>query len=370
MLGLGSLFASVPDPRAPNARHALPDLLLIAFAAVLCGVESCVDMADFAASKRDVLAQVLGLGHGVPSHDTFSRVSRLLDPSAFEAAFCAFRAGLLPPWGQVGTAGQVVALDGTSLRGAVDAARRSTPLHLVTAWAAEQRLVLAVRRAPGRSEVAAAREIIGLLDLTATTVTADALHGSRATAKDICSRGGGDALVIKGNRGPLHADMQALLALLADTSAAPSALTTGDAHGRHEKRRATVLPVPGDWAKRRTFTGLAAAARIDCLRRIGGKQERHTRYVALARLLDPAEALRVVRVHRSIENNQHWLPDVAFGEDRIATRHDNTAENLAVLRRLALNLMRTDAHKASTHCKIKRAGWDNPDLLTLLRQMR
>ncbi len=368
MLGLGSLFASVPDPRAPNARHALPDLLLIAFAAVLCGAESCVDMADFAASKRDVLAQVLGLGHGVPSHDTFSRVSRLLDPSAFEAAFCAFMGRFAAAVsGQVGPAGQVVALDGTSLRGAVDAARRSTPLHLVTAWAAEQRLVLAVRRAPGRSEVAAAREIIGLLDLTATTVTADALHGSQATAKAICSRGGDDALVIKGNRGPLHADMQALLA---DTSAAPSALTTDDAHGRHEERRATVLPVPGDWAKRHTFTGLAAAARIDCLRRIGGKEERHTRYVALARLLDPAEALRVVRVHRSIENNQHWLPDVAFGEDRIATRHDNTAENLAVLRRLALNLMRTDAHKASIRRKIKRAGWDNPDLLTLLRQMR
>lgn len=368
MVGLGLLFASVSDPRAPNARHALSDLLFIAFAAMLCGAGTCVDMADFARCKRSLLAEVLGFTHGVPSHDTFSRVFRLLDPPAFEAAFCAFMGRFAAAVsGQVGTAGQVVALDGKSLRGAVDAARRSTPLHMVTAWAAEQRLVLAARRAPRRSEVTAAREIIGLLDLTATTVTADALHGSRATAKAICDRGGGYALVIKGNRGPLHADMQALLA---DVGQAPSAQTVESGHGRHEERRATVLPVPGDWATRHKFAGLAAAARIDCLRRVGGKEERRTRYVALSRVLEPAEALRVVRTHWSIENNQHWLLDVAFGEDRIATRHDNTGENLAILRRLALNLMRTDAYNASIQRKIKRAGWDNPYLLTLLRQMR
>ncbi len=311
-VGLGLLFASVSDPRAPNARHALSDLLFIAFAAMPCGAGTCVDTADFARCKRSLLAEVLGFTHGVPGHDTFGRVFRLLGPPAFEAASCAFMGRFAAAVsGQVGAAGQVVALDGKSLRGAVDAARRSTPLHMVAAWAAEQRLVLAVRRAPERSEVAAAREAIGLLDLTAATVTADALHGSRATAKAIRGRGGGYA-----------------------------------------------------------FAGLAAAARIDCLRRVGDKEERRTRCVALSRVLGPAEALRVVRTHWSIENNRHWLLDVAFGEDRIATRHDNTGENLAMLRRLAPNLVRTDAYNASIRRKIKRAGWDSPYLLTLLRQRR
>jgi predicted transposase YbfD/YdcC len=268
--------------------------------------------------------------------------------------------------GQVGTAGQVVALDGKSLRGAVDAARRSQPLHLVTAWVAEQRLVLGLRQAPRRSEVAAARAMIALLDLTATTVTADALHGSRATAKAIRERGGDYALVIKGNRGPLH---QAARDLFATADPALAASTTEAVHGRHETRSAWVLPVP-DWAETYRFPALRAMARIDGVRRVGRTGQTQTRYIALSRVLEPIEALRVVRAHWSIENNQHWLLDVALAEDRIHTRNDRTAENLAVLRRLALNLLRADTAKGSIRLKIKRAAWSDASLLSLISQMR
>jgi predicted transposase YbfD/YdcC len=368
MVGLGLFFASVADPRAGNARHDLSEVLFIAFAAMLCGAETCVDMAEFGADKADFLGTMLALEHGVPSHDTFSRLFRLLDPQQFEAAFRAFMARFAATLsGQVGTAGQVVAVDGKSLRGAVDGAKRTQPLHLVTAWAAEQRLVLGLRRAPRRSEAAAAREIIALLDLTATTVTADALHGNRLTAAAIRARGGDYALAIKGNRGPLHQDAQALLA---EPDPALAARTSETAHGRHEERCAWVLPVPAEWSERHRFDGLAAMARIDSLRRIGANETRQTRYFALSRLLQPAEALRVVRAHWTIENNQHWLLDIALAEDRVQTRNDNTAENLAVLRRLALNLLRADPDKASLRQKTKRAGWKDAYLISLLSQMR
>lgn len=368
MQAFAVLFEMVPDPRASNARHDLSDVLVIAFAAVLCGAESCSEMAMFGRAKRDVFSGMLRLEHGIPSHDTFSRVFRLLDPIAFEAAFRNFMAGFAAALTSPGDTPPVIAIDGKSLRGAVDAASRSTPLHLVTAWAADQRLVLGQRRAPGRSEVTAAREIIALLDLAGAVVTADALHCNRKTASAIRDRGGDYALTIKGNRGPLLADAKALLDDVAPDAAA---VTIEPAtHGRHEERRAWVVSAPQDWRERHRFEGLAAIARIDSLRRIGGKEQRQSRYIALSRPMAPAETLRVVRAHWSIENQQHWLLDVAFAEDRCHTRNDNTAENLALLRRLALNLIRTDPEKASIRGKIKRAAWNDGYLVKLLSQMR
>jgi predicted transposase YbfD/YdcC len=366
MVGLGLLFAAVEDPRAANARHDLSEILFIAFAAVLCGAESCVDMAAFGASKAELLASVLALEHGAPSHDTFSRVLSTLDPVQFEAAFRGFMSRFAAAIsGQIGTAGQVVALDGKSLRGAVDAAKRTQPLHLVTAWAAEQRLVLGLKRAPERSEVTAAREIIAMLDLTATT--ADALHGNRETAAAIRERGGDYVLALKGNRGSLRDEAQVLLA---DADPEQAAITIEKSHGRHEERCAWVKKVPEQWAGQYEFKDLAAVARIDALRRINGQETRQTRYYVLSRVLDAAEALRVVRAHWSIENNQHWLLDVALAEDRAHTRNDRTAENIALLRRLALNLLRADPAKGSIRLKVKRAGWRDDYLLSLLRQMR
>ena len=367
MSGLGLFFAAVPDPRADNARHDLSDVLFIAFAAMLCGAENCVDMAEFGMAKADLLRPLLALHHGIPSHDTFSRLFRLLDPEQFEAAFRRFMECFAASIsGQIGTAGQVIALDGKSLRGAVDQARRTQPLHLVTAWASEQRLVLGMRRAHRQSEVTAAREIIALLDLTATTVTADALHGNRETAQAILARNGDYALVIKGNRGPLHRAAQTLFSA-ADPAAAT--ITRDTAHGRSETRFVWVKPVP-DWADTYRFPGLTAMARIDSQRGSGSMSERQTRYVALSRLIQPTDVLRIVRSHWSIENNQHWLLDVALAEDRIQTRNDRTAENLALMRRLALNLLQADPAKGSVRSKVKRAAWNNAYLISLIAQMR
>lgn len=366
MGGFRGLFAELADPRARNRRHDLVEVLFIAFAAVLCGADSCQDMADFAAVKREALGEKLRLRGGTPSHDTFSRVFRLLDAEAFETVFrrfmAAFAAHLAPPGGA-----PVVAIDGKSLSGAVESGARSTPLHLVTAWAADQRLVLAQRKAEGRSEVTAALELVAMLDLKGTVVTADALHGSRRMAAAIRDRGGEYVLALKGNRGPLFHQAKALLA---DRPPSATMATDKPAHGRIETRSACVLAVPPDWPVRFKFPGLAAIARIDSTRRSGDKVEQQSRLFVLSTVLPANEALRIVRAHWSIENQQHWLLDVVLNEDKARSRKDNAGQNIALLRRLALNLLQSDGWNASIRRKVKRAGWDHPYLFSLLSHMR
>jgi predicted transposase YbfD/YdcC len=189
-------------------------------------------------------------------------------------------------------------LDGKSLACAAEAGARSTPIHLVTAWATEQRLVLAVRRAPGRSETRAALDLVETLDLLGAIVTADALHGTRAMSRAIRARGGNYALAIKGNRGPLH---RAMKALLADPDPAQAAMTTETAHGRYEERQAWTVAAPADWAERFGFTDLATVVRVDALRRIGTAEERQSRFYALSR---PMERSRAARHPRSLEHRE------------------------------------------------------------------
>ena len=196
-------FRRLPDPRADNARHELLEVLFIALAATLCGAEGPSDMATFGHSKEGLLRLVLQLQHGVPSHDTFSRVFRLLDPQAFEAAFRRFMAGFAKANGL--ELRGVVAVDGKALRGAFERGRQSTPLHMVNVWAAEARMCLAQRKAPGRNEAAGALEVLGLLDLEGCIVTADALHCHRDFATTVLERGADYVLALKENQSKLFA---------------------------------------------------------------------------------------------------------------------------------------------------------------------
>lgn len=368
MGSFGLFFASVPDPRAGNAQHDLSELLFIAFCAVLCGAESCQDMADFGVAREASLRRFLLLRHGIPSHDTFSRVFRLLDPAAFEASFRRFMAAFAERLsGEVGTAGQIVALDGKSLSCAFEAGARTTPLHLVTAWGAESRLVLAQHEAPGRNEVKGALELVAMLDLDGATVTADALHGNRKMAAAIRARNGHYVLALKANRGPLYHATKALL----DAAAVPAFDGEPEkTHGRLETRRVIVSPVPEDWAERFKFAGLTAVARIDASRSIGTKQQTTTRYFMLSRWLEADRVQAIVRAHWGIENCQHWILDVVFDEDHARARKDNAAQNLALLRRLVLNLLQTVHDKFSIRRRIKRAAWDESYFFSLLGHMR
>jgi hypothetical protein len=193
------VFRRLPDPRADNARHDLLEVLFIALAAVLCGAESCSDMADFGQSKEGLLRLFLRLEHGIPSHDTFSRVFRLLKPETFELAFRRFMAAFAKANGLNLTG--VVAIDGKALRGAYQRGGAAAPLQMVNVFAVDARMALAQQKAPGRNETAGALEVLDLLSLEGCTVTADALHCHRAFAAAVRQRGGDYVLAIKANRG-------------------------------------------------------------------------------------------------------------------------------------------------------------------------
>jgi predicted transposase YbfD/YdcC len=331
------IFRKLPDPRADNARHDLTEILVIALAAVLCGAEGCADMADFGEAKEGLFRQFLRLEHGIPSHDTFSRVFRILDPVAFEAAFRKFMAAFAKK------IKGVVSIDGKALRGAFERGRKTTPLHLVNVWAAEARLAIAQHVAPNRNEVAGALEALKLVSLGGCVVTADALHCHAAMAQGILDRGAAYVLALKENQSALFADAVALMEPVAhqiEEILDPS-------HGRTEERRASVVKAPA-LAKKHGFPGIKAIGRIALRRRVGKTEDPPVvRYFLLSKVFSPKRLLASSRKHWGIENELHWVLDVAFDEDRARNRKDHGPENIAVLRKLALNLLRSNPDKAS-----------------------
>jgi len=354
-----SCFSAVDDPRSGNARrHDLLELLFVALAAVLCGAEDCTDMAAFARAKLDFLRQVVKLEHGPPSHDTFSRVFRLLEPEPFEAAFAEFTATF------AGALKGVVAIDGKALRGAYERGRKTSPLHLVNVWAAEARLVIGQRLAPGRNEVLGAQQALALLRLEGCIVTADALHCRADTAQAILDTGAGYALALKANQPTLLAQARALIE--AADPAGEAIQGPAKAHDRVEGRAALVVATTDI-----DFPGLVAVGRVEThCKRAGAPEPVIVRFFLLSTLLSPERLLEVAQTHWTIENQLHWVLDVALLEDASRSRMDNAPQNLAVIRKLALNTLRQHPDKGSIKTKIKRAGWDETFLLSLLAHMR
>ena len=335
-------------------------------ASAICGAESCVDMAEFGLAKEPLFRQVLRLNHGIPSHDTFSRLFRLLDPAAFHTAFQRFMAA----FAEAATVDGVIALDGKTARRSFDRARSGSPLHLVSAWACDARLVLGQRAvAEGGNEIDALLELLAMLDLEGRIVTADAMHCQRRTAKAVLERRADYVLALKATQRELLADVRLLLD---DPQAPPEseAQTMDGDHGRIETRRASVLADIDYLQRAHSFPGLAAIARITASREISGKTSTAVRYFLLSRPMTAERLLAVVRAHWGIENSLHWVLDVIMDEDQARTRRDHGPENLALLRRLALNMLRANTAKGSVRLKIKRAGWRDDFLLSILAQLR
>jgi predicted transposase YbfD/YdcC len=355
-------FGDLPDPRAKNALHELTEILFISLLATLCGAKGCCDIALFAETKEALLRTVLVLEHGIPSHDTFSRVFRMLDPKAFEKAFRRFMRAFAEATELEG----VVALDGKALRRAYERGKSHMPPIMVTAWSAQTRMALANVLAPGNNEAAAALELINLLALKGCVVTADALHCHRAMASGIVDRGGDYVLAVKDNQPALLRDAKAIITSV-ERKRAKSATTKDARHGRKETRTALVAPA-SEMAKTHDFPGLKAVARIKSKR---GKEKVVERYFLLTQCYTSPELLRIVREHWTIENGLHWPLDVVLDEDLARNRKDNAPANLAVLRRLALNVARAHPDtKTSLRGKLKRAGWDETFLFDMLRHMR
>jgi predicted transposase YbfD/YdcC len=359
MARYSAAFAEIEDPRAENARHALSEILFIALAAVICGAESCADMALFGRAKERFLRQFLELAHGVPSHDTFSRVFRALDPEAFASVLEHFASAFAKAARKSGLG--VVAVDGKACRRAYDAGKAHAPALSVSAFGAQMRMALALAPAPDGAEADAAMAVVRLLDLAGAIVTADALHCHRHMAETILTRGGDYLLALKGNRPTLKADAEARLALVKGRSASVASL----AHGRRERRTAQVVSA-GNIGENHDFPGLRTIVRI--IRERDG--ESAARLYLCSRPLGPKQALDIARAHWDIENGLHWALDVVFAEDKSRARKDNAPHNLAILRRLSLNAVRSQNDDISLRGRVKRAGWDDKYLLKLLAQMR
>lgn len=258
MSAIVTIFRELRDPREPNARHELPDILFAALSATLCGAKSCVEIAEFASERLDDLREMVPLQHGAPSHDTFSRVFRLLDPGELERALRAFVAAMRTALGLSRPSG-VVAVDAKALRRAYETGRAHLPPMMVSVWDAETRLAIASTLAPERGEVAGTLAVLKSLTLKGCTVTADALHCHPAMAEAVLAAKAQYALGLKGNHGPLFAAAEQGFAAVSDLA---SFETRERAHGRVEWRRASVLPV-SRLSGLPTFPGLKAIGRIE-----------------------------------------------------------------------------------------------------------
>jgi predicted transposase YbfD/YdcC len=354
-----AVFSTVKDPRAKNARHQLFDVIFIALCATLAGCKTCFQFAAFAKSKEEFLRQLLELEHGVPSHDTFSRVFRILDARAFEAAFREFTSLFREALGK----DMVVALDGKAIRNAITEGGRCSPLHLVNVWACDTNVALAQFKAPNRNEVAGALEVLKMLSIAGTFVTADALHCRPDIAQAILDRGADYALALKANRPKLLRAVKHRI----EQATAPSRheQPTVRSHGRRERRHIIIVRAP-DLAKEFGFPQLRAVA---CIATWRGKKrlpkKPKLKYFVLSRFVSAKRLAHIARAHWGIENRLHWCLDVTFGEDKARTYLGNGPENLATLRKTALNMLHAHPAKMPLNHKIQAAGWSNDFLLEI-----
>jgi predicted transposase YbfD/YdcC len=350
-----AIFASIEDPRDHTAQYDLSVLLFIALAATLCGARSCVDIADFAEGNRADLIDIVVLpADTTPSHDTFSRLFRLLDPEPLEAALRRFSAAMREGLG-LGPAEGVVAVDGKRLRRGYERGRAHMPPLMVGVWDAETRLSLAARAGANGNEVAATLAALKTVSLKGCTVTGDALHCHPEMARHVRAQGGDYLLKLKANHGPLLAAAKAAFAAAEVAGTLKWSATEDDANDRIERRRGCVFAVP---ATAPAFPGLAAFGRIDSERtKDGGETKSKTHYLVMSQCLPAWRMLATTRRHWSVENHLHRQLDVVFREDDARTRKDNAPGNLSVIRRMALDMPRAHPLQRSIARKMNLATW-------------
>ena len=360
-------FADIEDPRREhNRQHNLFDILIIAFCAVISKAESWEDIAEFGRSKHAWFKTFLTLPNGIPSHDTFHRVFNLLDPSKMLDAVSSWLAVLAD-----NNQGRIVPIDGKTLRGSLDKAGGKAALHLVSAWAAEQHLSLGQVAVEGKSnEIAAIPKLLEMLDLMGAIVTIDALGCQKEIAAEIRDAGADYVLQLKDNHPTLaQAVRDAFTDALEEDAVTPPSIFEGEVevgHGRRERRTIFTLAVPEDLFERELWRDLRTLVMVFRERTEGGKTSEEFSYYLSSHTATAEEFGRIIRLHWSIENALHWVLDVTFGEDKSRQQAGNGAENFALLRRLAVSLLKQNKEKGSLKGKSLRAGWNNDFLLELL----
>ena len=361
-LSLPDHFSTLKDPRqAAKVLYPLPEILLLLLCATLAGADDLAEVEVWGEEQLSLLRRFLPYRSGVPSHDTLGDVLAALDPDLFKRCFTSWVEGLRE------AEPDLVAVDGKTSRRSHARGKGREPLHLVSAWASRQRLVLGQEAVTGKSnEISAIPLLLERLALEGALVTIDAI-GTQSGIAEIILKGGGDYLLaLKANRPATLKDVEAFF-----SDPPPGALdrweTTDGDHGRIEIRRAEVVHDVAWLAEAHAWPGLRAVGKVAATRESDGRTTTATRYYLLSKPLAAARFAEIVRTHWQIENRLHWVLDTAMDEDRSRSRKDHGPENLARLRRFALNLIRTNPTKGSTRGKIKRAAWDDQFLLDILR---
>jgi len=356
-------FSSLKDPRRErHKKHLLSDIFFITLCATICGADNWVAIERFGKAKEQWFTEQLNLEHGIPSHDTLGDVFAVIDTEQFSECFSNWVADLSNLVEE-----DIIALDGKCLRRSIDKASNKAAIYMVSAWSQQNSLVLGQVKVDDKSnEITAIPKLLARLDIAGAVITIDAMGCQKKIAEQIIEKKGDYVLSLKGNHGLLHEDVTTYFG---SPLAPEAALQTVDGgHGRIETR---TLRVCGeiDWLEEEhSWSGLKSILAVTAKREMGEKITEETRYFISSLSADNPDKLeRAVRAHWSIENNLHWVLDVAFDEDSNRTRKGYSAANLAVTRHIALNLIKAEK-TAKVGVKTKRlmAGWDNNYLLKII----
>ncbi len=341
------------------------DIMTIAICAVLCDADGWVDVENYGVSKHAWLTTLLDLPNGIPSHDTFGRVFARIDPLQFQHCFMRWMREIYRV-----THGEVVPIDGKTLRHSFDTELGLSPIHMVSAWATTNRLVLGQLKVADKSnEITAIPELLKTLDIAGCIVTIDAMGCQKSIARQIIEQQGDYVLALKGNQGALYDDVRALLDQLIATDDADLDYyeTYDENHGRSELRRYWTTSTLDTLRTRESWRNLQTIGVVEAERGMNGETTTERHYYILSLPNNAKTFGNAVRSHWGIENAVHWVLDIAFREDECRIRMGHGPENFAVLRHIALNLLRQETtFQGSIKSKRHRAGWNDSYLKTVL----
>lgn len=357
-------FATLEDPRLNhNKRHNLADILFVSVCAVLCGANHCVAIADFANARVEWLRQFVPLEGGAPSHDTISRVLSLIDPKGFEACFINWTKGI-----QSKTNGDILAVDGKTVRRSFDKAAGVGAIHLVSAWSTANGVSIGqIKVADKSNEITAIPELLKMLDIEGRIITVDSMGTQKAIANQIIEQKADYMMAVKDNHPNLAADIKAFFERylphrFRDANDDPIPHTyhqTVDAdHGRIETRRCWATDMLDEIDGVAQWKGFTSIIMLEAERKIADTTTIERRYYITSLPADAMKALGVIRAHWGIENSLHWVLDVTFREDDARTRKGHGARIKASLNRIAINLCNTNQRKMATSRKRNLASWD------------
>ena len=356
-------FSDLTDPRVDRTKeHLLEDIIFIAIASVICGAETWNDMENYGKSKEPWLKKFLQLPNGVPSHDTFNRVFSSLDPTELETCFLEWVKSVARI-----TEGEVISIDGKSIRGSRDKGSKSI-VHMVSAWANANNMVLGQVKVDEKSnEITAIPKLLDVLVLEGCIVTIDAMGCQTEIANKIVEKGADYILAVKGNQGSLEEGAEDTVRFIKPVDQYEDA---DSGHGRVETRRCFIYNDLSHIEPVSKWKNLKAVVKIEAERFIKstGETQRETRLYITSCESNAKVIGSAIRAHWGVENSLHWILDVSFGEDASRKREGYSAQNFSIINRIALNILKNDkSRKRSVKGKRLDAGWDNDYLLKILK---